>query len=93
VTESVVGVRCANCDAPIVDPTTQVVHGRLNFCCPNCSAMMEEKTGGSDRQAPAHANDPRCSRCQSPIVHDATMEMRGDELFCCRNCMEAAQSG
>jgi hypothetical protein len=87
-----VATRCANCEAPIVDPTTQVVHGPRHFCCPNCSAMMEETTGGSDPQAPEHENDLRCSRCQSPIVHDATIEMVGDQLFCCRNCMEAAQA-
>jgi hypothetical protein len=103
-----VATRCANCQAPIVDPTTQVVHGPLSFCCPNCSASMEEQAtarsrprraggqggapGGSDPQAPEHKNDLRCSRCQSPIVHDLTIEMRGDELFCCRNCMEAAQA-
>ena len=87
-----VATRCAHCEAPIVDPTTQVVHGRQRFCCPNCSAAMEEGTGGSDPQAPGHENDPVCSRCRSRIVDDQTMEMRGDEVFCCRNCMEAAQA-
>jgi hypothetical protein len=85
--------RCAHCEAPIVDPTTQVVHGPETYCCPNCSAMMEETTGGSDPQAPRHENDPRCSRCEAPIVHKRTMETRGDQVFCCRNCMQAAAPG
>jgi hypothetical protein len=85
-----VATRCAHCAAPIVDPTTKVVHGGDTFCCPNCSAVLEERTGGSDPDAPKHENDMRCSRCQSPIIHDATIESRGDQIFCCRNCASAA---
>ena len=104
-----VATRCAHCQAPIVDPTTQVVHGSDSYCCPNCSASMEEQAaarsrprraggqggapGGTDPDAPRHKNDLRCSRCESPIVYDNTMEMEGDRVFCCRNCLEAARSG
>jgi hypothetical protein len=87
-----VATRCANCEAPIVDPTTQVIHGRQHFCCPNCSAAMEQQTGGTDPRAPEHENDLICSRCRSRIVDDQTMEMRGDDVFCCRNCMAAARA-
>ena len=85
-----VATRCAHCEAPIVDPTTQVVHGSDTYCSANCSASLEQRGMGTDPDSPRHKNDLRCSRCQSPIVDDSTAESRGDQVFCCRNCMQAA---
>jgi hypothetical protein len=85
-----VAVKCANCAAPIVDPTSQVVHGATTFCCPNCSAVMEQRTGGSDPHAPKYESSPRCSRCESPIIDDRFMEERDGLVYCCRNCAAAA---
>lgn len=80
---------CAHCDSPIVDPTTQVVHGSQSFCCANCSAAMEETGAGSDPAAMRHANDLRCARCGCAIVDESSMQSRGDDAFCCANCARA----
>ena len=80
---------CAHCDCPIVDPTTQVVAGDKTYCCPNCSAAMEQQGQGSDPQALEHAGDLRCAHCRAPIVHEMTMTSRGDQAFCCNNCAAA----
>jgi len=84
------GTECANCGVVIVDPATQRVHGSLTFCCANCSAAMEQTTGGSDRQAPEHDESLRCAHCRVPIVDESSMESVGDPAFCCRNCQHAA---
>jgi hypothetical protein len=84
---------CLHCGAPIVDPTTQVIHGHETFCCANCAEAMEQRTGGSDRGAPRHASAIRCARCESPIVESSTMEESGGRVYCCHNCAEAARSG
>jgi hypothetical protein len=83
---------CANCDTPIVDPTTRVVHGDQAYCCPNCAAAMEETGSGSDPQALRHDGADRCAHCGTPIVHEATVESRGDRTFCCGNCASAVQT-
>ena len=80
---------CTHCGVPIVDPTTQVVHGDQTYCCANCSAAMEQTTGGSDPQAREHPGALRCAHCGVPIVAEASMESRGDQAFCCRNCAAA----
>jgi hypothetical protein len=81
---------CAHCGAPIVDPTTQVVHGARHFCCANCSAAMERTgSGGSDPQSHEHAGALRCARCGCAIVDESTLVSRGDQAFCCGNCARA----
>ena len=82
--------RCAHCDVPIVDPTTQVVHGDMTFCCANCSAAMEQSGSGSDPGTMSHADDLRCAHCGTHIVDESTMTSRGDQAFCCTNCERAA---
>lgn len=78
--------RCAHCQVAIVDPTTQVVHGDMTYCCANCAAAMEQTTGGSDPRPLAHAGDLHCTHCATPIVDESTMVSRGDNAFCCANC-------
>jgi len=85
-----VATRCAHCEAPIADPTTQVIHGSQVFCCPNCSQAMEKVPGGSDPGGPAKQTDIRCERCTSPIVDDSTMVEVDGKIYCCRNCARAA---
>lgn len=80
---------CARCFAPIVDPTTQVVHGNLTYCCTNCSEAMEQHGAGSDPNEPDKPNDLKCYRCGSPIVEEMTIAWNGDQLFCCPNCKSA----
>jgi predicted RNA-binding Zn-ribbon protein involved in translation (DUF1610 family) len=84
---------CANCEAPIVDPTTQVVHGALTFCCPNCSASMEESGSGSDPHTVEHPGDLLCARCGVAIVDRDTLMERDDLAYCCGNCAQAAAAG
>ena len=84
---------CAHCQSLIIDPTTQVIHGRLTFCCANCAAAMEESGSGSDPHAFKHENDLRCDHCAAPIVDESTMETRGDQAFCCANCLHAMSGG
>ena len=81
---------CANCEAPIIDATTQVVQGDMYFCCPNCSHAMNQSGSGSDPQAPDYPNELHCSRCGSPLLDENTVEEQGDQVFCCRNCASAA---
>ncbi len=81
--------RCAHCGTEIVDPTTQVVHGDVTYCCPNCSAAMEQAGSGSDPGALGHAGDLRCTHCGVAIVDESTMVSRGDDPFCCPNCANA----
>jgi hypothetical protein len=81
--------RCAHCDSPIIDPTTQVVHGESTYCCANCSEAMEQRGEGTDPQGRQHKNDLHCAHCDSPIVDESTMETKGDQAFCCRNCAAA----
>ena len=82
---------CAHCEVQITDPTTQVVHGDLTYCCPNCAAAMEQSaSGGSDAKPLAHANNLRCSHCGCAIVDESSMESRGDQAFCCANCAAMA---
>ena len=81
--------RCAHCDSPIVDPTSQVIHGNATFCCRNCSHAMEQSGSGTDPQAGEHQGDLRCAHCGCAIVDETTMETRGDDAYCCRNCVEA----
>jgi hypothetical protein len=86
---------CAHCRTPIVDLTTQVVHGDRTYCCANCAAALEQTTGGSDPQAPDQKGQFRCAHCNAAIVDESTMGTRGDQAFCCRNCamaMDAAPS-
>jgi hypothetical protein len=85
--------RCLHCDAAIVDPTTQVVHGGNYFCCTNCSTAWEQVTGGTDPQAPGHANDLFCERCEARLVDDSTIEEHDGRPYCCRNCAAAAGFG
>jgi hypothetical protein len=81
--------RCANCDVFISDPTTQVVHGDMTFCCANCSAAMEQHGSGSDPKPLSEAGALRCAHCDVPIVDESTMVSRGDNAFCCANCAGA----
>lgn len=84
---------CAHCQCPIVDPTVQVVHGALTYCCANCSEASEATGSGSDPKALRHGEDAlRCAHCGVPIVHEQTMEARGDDAFCCSNCAAMADS-
>jgi hypothetical protein len=80
---------CAHCEVTITDPTTQVVHGSLTFCCVNCAEAMEHVAGGSDRKPLSQHARLRCSHCDTPIVDETTLERRGDLVFCCTNCAEA----
>jgi hypothetical protein len=82
---------CAHCGTPIVNPTTQVVHGAQTFCCANCSAAMEVSGSGSDPKTMRHGEDDlSCAHCGVAIVHEATMESRGDDAYCCANCAAMA---
>jgi DNA-directed RNA polymerase subunit RPC12/RpoP len=72
-----------------VDPTTQVVHGDLTYCCANCSEAMEQGGSGSDPHTLEHEGDLRCAHCGVRIVDESTMESRGDQAFCCHNCAVA----
>ena len=89
LTETATFARCAHCDVPLVDPTTQVVHGRAVYCCPNCSEAMEQSGSGSDPETLRHQGDLVCAHCGVLIVDEATMESRGDLAFCCRNSASA----
>ncbi|HZR99639.1 MAG TPA: hypothetical protein VFE37_13080 [Chloroflexota bacterium] len=80
---------CAHCQSPIVDPTTQVVAGDKTYCCPNCSAAMQQTGMGSDPHALEHPGALRCAHCNTPIVDEMTMVSRGDRAFCCNNCAAA----
>jgi DNA-directed RNA polymerase subunit RPC12/RpoP len=82
--------RCVHCDAPIIDPTTQVVHGAEIYCCPNCSAAIEESGSGSDPHALTHEGDLRCERCEVAIVDENTFVERDGHGYCCANCAAAA---
>jgi len=79
---------CAHCNERITDPTTQVIHGDMTFCCPNCAAAMEQDGSGSDPRAADHEGELVCFHCGVPIVDEDTMESRGSEAFCCRNCAD-----
>ena len=81
--------QCAHCQSPIVDPTTQVVHGSATYCCANCAAAMEQSGSGSDPGAGRRENDLRCAHCGVAIVDESSMESRGDDAFCCANCARA----
>jgi DNA-directed RNA polymerase subunit RPC12/RpoP len=83
-------VQCEHCHSPIIDPTTQVVHGGLTYCCANCSAAVEQYGPGSDPDSATGKNHLMCAHCNAPIVYEAHMESRGDQAFCCRNCAQAA---
>ncbi len=83
---------CAHCRTPIVDPTTQVVHGDRTYCCANCASALEQTTGGSDPQAPEQKGQFQCAHCNAAIVDESTMETGGDDAFCCRNCATAMNS-
>ena len=84
---------CARCEAPIVDPTVQVVHGVRNYCCVNCSEAMEASGSGSDPKTLRHGEDEFwCAHCGVAIVHTDTMESRGDDAYCCSNCAAMADS-
>jgi hypothetical protein len=80
---------CAHCESPIVDPTTQVIAGDKAYCCPNCSAAMEQIGMGSDPHARQHPSALRCAHCECAIVDEQTMVSRGDQAFCCNNCAAA----
>lgn len=82
--------RCAHCEVPIVDPTTQVVHGDTTYCCPNCSEAMEQGGSGSDRRTLSHQEDLRCTHCGVAIVDESTLVSRSDQAYCCTNCARAA---
>src|SRR5258708_35122756 len=81
--------RCAHCGVPIVDPTTQRVHGSRTYCCANCAAAMEQYGPGTDPDSTRAKNDLRCTHCGAPIVDESSMESQGDAAFCCRNCKVA----
>jgi DNA-directed RNA polymerase subunit RPC12/RpoP len=81
---------CAHCGVAISDPTTQVVHGGVTYCCPNCSAAMEQGGGGSDPHATNKSGELHCAHCGSAIVDENTMVTSGDDAFCCVNCSRAA---
>ena len=80
---------CAHCDVEISDPTSQVVHGDLTYCCPNCAHAMEQSGSGSDPATMTTGGDLRCAHCSAVIVDESTMESRGDEAYCCANCAGA----
>jgi hypothetical protein len=79
---------CAHCQVRIVDPTTQVVHGDMTYCCSNCAAGMEQHGSGSDPR-PTHQGDLQCGHCGVAIVDESTLVSRGDTAFCCANCASA----
>jgi hypothetical protein len=82
---------CANCGVDITDPTTQVVHGDMTFCCVNCSTAMEQHGSGSTGTGEDDKR-LRCSHCDVPIVNDSSMTSRGDRIFCCTNCAGAHEA-
>ena len=87
-------IKCGYCKMPIVDPTTQVIHGTMTYCCPNCAAAMEQAGPGSDPHSATGKNHLQCAHCGAPIVDENTMETRGDQAFCCPNCAQhGAQAG
>jgi len=79
---------CAHCSVIITDPTTQVVHGDMTYCCANCAAGMEQHGSGSDSHQ-AHAGQLRCSHCGVAIVDEGPMVSRGNDAYCCTNCASA----
>jgi hypothetical protein len=81
--------RCAHCEVQISDPTTQVVHGDMTYCCANCAAAVEQTSGGSDPRPHGHAGDLRCAHCDCAIVDESSMVARGDAAYCCTNCASA----
>jgi uncharacterized CHY-type Zn-finger protein len=81
--------RCAHCETPIADPTTQVVHGDKTYCCANCSSAMEQAGSGSDPRTRAHEGSLRCAHCGVAIVDESSMQSRGNQAFCCPNCLDA----
>ena len=81
--------RCGNCGVPITDPTTQVVTSSDTYCCPNCSAAVQQSGSGSDPHALDQGGRLTCAHCGTVIVDEATMESRGDDAFCCANCRNA----
>jgi len=81
-----IATHCAHCGAPIIDPTTQVVHGQNAYCCPNCAAAMEQHGAGASPHPRGDAHDFVCAHCRVPIVDESTMQSRGDLAFCCANC-------
>ena len=76
--------RCAHCDVNITDPTTQVVHGDMTYCCTNCAGALERKGSGAE---PTGAL--MCTHCGTLIVDESSMVSRGDQAFCCSNCASA----
>jgi predicted RNA-binding Zn-ribbon protein involved in translation (DUF1610 family) len=92
-TMTTVQQRCNNCGVPISDPTTRVIHGGEVYCCPNCSAAMEEPGSGSDPRAMEHDNDFICAHCGCAIVDRETMEERNGLAYCCANCARVGVSG
>jgi DNA-directed RNA polymerase subunit RPC12/RpoP len=88
---AIAGALCAHCQTQITDPTTQVIHGDMTYCCANCAGAMEQQGSGSDPQAPSHENDLHCAHCGSSIAHEATMEAAGNVAYCCTNCARAAR--
>jgi hypothetical protein len=82
---------CARCEAMIIDPTVQVIHGAATYCCVNCSQAAEATGSGSDRKALRRGDDVFwCSHCGVAIVHEDTMESYGTDAFCCSNCAAMA---
>jgi hypothetical protein len=79
---------CAHCNVSILDPTTQVVHGDMTFCCSSCAAGRKQHGSGSDPQQ-AHTADLRCGHRGVAIVDESIMASRGDTACCCANCAMA----
>jgi hypothetical protein len=80
---------CAHCGVSISDPTTQVVHGEMTYCCANCAHTMEQGGSGSDPGALDPTGQFRCTHCGCIIVDESTMQERGKDAFCCANCAGA----
>ena len=80
------GGECAHCKVPITDPTTQVVHGGLTYCCSNCSAALEQAGPGSDPDSATGKNHLKCAHCGTAIVNEDNMQLRGEQMYCCPNC-------
>lgn len=81
---------CAHCHTPITDPTSQVVHGGMTFCCANCSAALEQYGPGSDPKSTSAEGELRCATCGVPIKDESTMQSRRNGAYCCANYLNAA---
>lgn len=69
---------CAHCRNPIVDPMTLVREDGTAYCCTNCLAAAQRRTGST----------LVCAQCGTPIVDIVSEFERDRRIFCCPNCAQ-----